>query len=202
MLYLCSATLKRYEAEGRQSTDAPLMHWAIWDAMFKAQNAVEGVISNFPNRALATVLRRIVFPLGRPYVVPSDRLGHDVARLLIESSATRDRLTAGIYLPKTEAEVVGALDLAVEAALAAEPIEARMRDAAKAGRFSMKLNEDRIAAAQAAGVISADEANILRRASRLVNQVVRVDDFAQDLGASEMRLTSGIADADAHRAAA
>ena len=77
-----------------------------------------------------------------------------------------------------------------------------MRDATKAGRFSTKLNEDRIAAAQAAGVISADEVNILRRASRLVDQVIRVDDFAQDLGASEMRLTSGIADADAHRAAA
>ena len=48
-LYLCSATLKRYEDEGRQAADAPLMHWAIWDAMFKAQNAFEGVISNFPN---------------------------------------------------------------------------------------------------------------------------------------------------------
>ncbi|HXX85513.1 MAG TPA: acyl-CoA dehydrogenase [Casimicrobiaceae bacterium] len=202
MLYLCSATLKRYEAEGRQSADAPLMHWAIWDAMFKAQNAVEGVISNFPNRAIATVLRRIVFPLGRPYVVPSDRLGHEVARLLIEPSATRDRLTAGIYLPRTEADVVSGLDLAVEATLAAEPIEARMRDAAKAGRFSAKLNEDRIAAAQAAGVISGDEANILRRARRLVEQVIRVDDFAQDLGASEMRPASAVADAEAHRAAA
>ena len=48
MLYLCSATLKRFEDEGRQAADAPLMHWAIWDAMFKAQNAFEGVISNFP----------------------------------------------------------------------------------------------------------------------------------------------------------
>jgi acyl-CoA dehydrogenase len=39
MLYLCSATLKRFEAEGRKAEDAPLMHWAIWDAMYKAQNA-------------------------------------------------------------------------------------------------------------------------------------------------------------------
>ena len=53
MLYLCSATLKRFELEGRQEADAPLMHWAIWDAMFKAQNAFEGVISNFPNRFIA-----------------------------------------------------------------------------------------------------------------------------------------------------
>ena len=42
----CAATRR----EGRQAADAPLMHWAIWDAMFKAQNAFEGVISNFPNR--------------------------------------------------------------------------------------------------------------------------------------------------------
>ena len=187
MLYLCSATLKRYEAEGRQAADAPLMHWAIWDAMFKAQNALEGVISNFPNRILAAVLRRIVFPLGRPYVVPSDEAGHRVARLLIEPSATRDRLTAGMHLPKTESDVVGAIELALEATLASEPVEARMRDAAKAGRFAATRSEERAAAAHAAGVITADELALLRRAKRLVDQVIRVDDFAQDLGASEMR---------------
>jgi acyl-CoA dehydrogenase len=68
LMYLCSATLKRFEAEGRQAADAPLMHWAIWDAMFQAQNAFEGVISNFPNRFIADLLRRLIFPLGRPYV--------------------------------------------------------------------------------------------------------------------------------------
>ncbi|MCP2936275.1 DUF1974 domain-containing protein, partial [Salmonella enterica subsp. enterica serovar Typhimurium] len=78
LLYLCSATLKRYEAEGRQAADAPLMHWAIWDAMFHAQTAFEGVISNFPNRLIGMLLRRLIFPLGRPYVVPSDRLGGEV----------------------------------------------------------------------------------------------------------------------------
>jgi acyl-CoA dehydrogenase len=187
MLYLCSATLKRYEAEGRQAADAPLMHWAIWDAMFKAQNALEGVISNFPNRMIAAVLRRIVFPLGRPYVVPSDEAGHQVARLLIEPSATRDRLTAGMYLPKTESDVVGAIELAVEATLAAEPIEAKIREAAKSGRFAAAQSEDRAAAAHAAGVITADELALVRRAQRLTDQVIRVDDFAQDLGASEMR---------------
>jgi acyl-CoA dehydrogenase len=187
MLYLCSATLKRYEAEGRQAADAPLMHWAIWDAMFKAQNAFEGVISNFPSRMIAAVLRRIVFPLGRPYVVPSDEAGHQVARLLIEPSATRDRLTAGMYLPRTESDVVGVIELAVEATLAAEPIEAKIRDAAKSGRFTAAQREDRAAAAHAAGVITADELALVRRAQRLTDEVIRVDDFAQDLGASEMR---------------
>jgi acyl-CoA dehydrogenase len=186
-LFLCSCILKRYEDEGAHSTDAPLMHWAIWDAMFKAQNALEGVISNFPNRLIATIMRRTVFPLGRPYVVPSDRLGHDVARLVIEPSATRDRLTAGMYLPKSENDILGAIEAAVEATLAAEPIEARIRETQKAGRLVVKVGEDRPAAALAAGVIDTEELAVVRRAKRLLDQVVRVDDFAQDLGVSELR---------------
>ena len=204
MLYLCSATLKRYEIEGRQAADAPLMNWAIWDAMFKAQNALEGVISNFPNRFISIVLRRLVFPLGRPYVVPSDHLGHEVAQLLIEPSATRDRLTSGMYLPKSETDVIGAIEAAVDATLAAEPIEAKIRDAVKAGRLSAKAGEDRAAAAQVAGVISADELALVRRAKRLADEIVRVDDFAQDLGASEMRPPVAAQDSAviAHKAAA
>src|SRR5436309_6806485 len=100
LMYLCSATLKRYESEGRQADDAPLMHWAIWAAMFSAQTALEGVISNCPNRTIAALMRRVVFPLGRPYVIPSDKLGHEVARLLIEPSATRERLTGGAYVSR------------------------------------------------------------------------------------------------------
>jgi acyl-CoA dehydrogenase len=186
-LFLCSTTLKRYEDEGRQAADAPLMHWAIWDAMFKAQTALEGVISNFPNRLIALVMWRTVFPLGRPYVVPSDKLGHDVARLLIEPSATRDRLTGGMYLPQAEGDAMRTIESALEATLAAEPIEARIREAQKAGRLSIKVGEDRAAAAQAANVITADEFALVRKARRLVDQVIRVDDFAPDLGVSEMR---------------
>jgi acyl-CoA dehydrogenase len=186
MLYLCSATLKRFESEGRQAADAPLMNWAIWDALFKAQNALEGVISNFPNRLIAATLRRLVFPLGRPYVVPSDYLGHQVAQLLIEPSATRDRLTSGIYLSRVETDVIGEIELALEATLAAEPVEAKIRDAVKSARITVKTGDDRAAVAQAAGVISAEELVLAHRARRLADAIIRVDDFAKDLGASDM----------------
>jgi acyl-CoA dehydrogenase len=204
-LFLCSATLKRFEDEGRHPEDAPLMHWAIWDAMFKTQTALEGVISNFPNRLVAMVMRRTVFPLGRPYVIPSDKLGHDVARLLIEPSATRDRLTAGMYLPQAEDDVVRIIESALEATLAAEPIEARIREAQKAGRLRVVVGEDRAAAALAANLITADELTVVRRAKRLVEQVIRVDDFAPDLGWSEARppaVAPASADAIERKAAA
>jgi acyl-CoA dehydrogenase len=190
LMYLCSATLKRYEVEGRQPADAPLMHWAIWDAMFKAQTAFEGVISNFPNRAIAAVMRRIVFPLGRPYVVPSDKLGHEVARLLLEPSATRDRLTAGAYIPETDDNPLTLIERALAATLAAEPVEAKIRAAAREGRLDAKLPAGAgldvlIERAQAAGIITATEAVAVLAARDLTAKVIRVDDFPQDLGVSE-----------------
>jgi acyl-CoA dehydrogenase len=192
LMYLCSATLRRYEAEGRQQADAPLMHWAIWDAMFKAQTALEGVISNFPNRLIAAVMRRIAFPLGRPYVVPSDLLGHEVAKLLLEPSATRDRLTAGMHAPTSGENPVAHIERALTATLVAEPIEAKIRAAVKEGRFDAKLPaggglDVLIAHAQAAGVITAAQGATVLEARDLTAKVIRVDDFAQDLGLSEMQ---------------
>jgi acyl-CoA dehydrogenase len=191
LLYLSSATLKRFHAEGSQQADAPLMHWAIWDAMFKAQNAIEGVISNFPQTAIATLMRRMVFPLGRPYVVPSDALGHEVARLLIEPSATRDRLTAGMYIGSDEDNPVALIERALVATLASEPIEARIKAAAKEGRIDTRLPvgagvDVLVERAQAAGVIDADDAKMVIAARDLTARVIHVDDFPQDFGASEM----------------
>ena len=188
LLYLCSATLWRFEQEGRQAADAPLMHWAIWDAMFKAQNAIEGVISNFPNRAIAAVMRWVVFPLGRPYEVPSDRLGQHVARLLIEPSATRDRLTAGMFIGDPD-EPVGLLERALALTVAAEPIERKVRSAVRSRRIGANPAPGEGAAeialqAVAAGIISEAEAAILASQRDLAARVVRVDDFAQDLGTS------------------
>jgi acyl-CoA dehydrogenase len=149
--------------------------------MFRAQNAFEGVLSNYPSRLAAWILRRIIFPLGRPYVVPSDRLGHEVARLLIEPSATRDRLTAGAYVPRTESDVMGKLEAAMQAAVAAEPIERKVRDAQKAGRIAGKSGVELASAAFTAGVITAAEQAQLQRATVLRDEVIRVDDFPQDL---------------------
>jgi len=185
LMYLSSAALKRFEDEGREAADKPLLDWAIWDAMFRAQNAFEGVISNYPSRIAAWLLRRVIFPIGRPYVVPSDRLGHEVARLVIEPSATRDRLTAGTYVPRSESDVMGKLEAALHATIAAEPIERKLREARKAGRIAGEGAEALARAALESGVIDAPEHAQLVRAAGLRDEIIRVDDFPQDLSLVE-----------------
>jgi acyl-CoA dehydrogenase len=182
-MYLISCTLKRYEDEGRKIEDAPFAHWAIWDSMYKAQQAFDGVIANFPVRFIAAFLHRSIFPWGHPYVVPSDDLGHEVAKSLIQPSATRDRLTAECYLPKTEQEPIGAIELALLATLEAEPIEAKIRAAEKAGRFDnnprANVRDIAIVAAEC-GVITAAEYEVMKRRNALRDIVVHVDDFPFD----------------------
>ncbi|MBS0321366.1 MAG: acyl-CoA dehydrogenase, partial [Proteobacteria bacterium] len=191
LLYIASCTLKRYEMEGRQAADAPLMHWGIWDAMHKAQEALEGVIDNFPNRFISGVVQRVVFPLGRPFEMMSDRLCHEVASVAITPSAARDRLTAGTFIARSETDPGALIERALAATLVAEPIEARIRAAQKAGSLRVAAvpptAEALVDAALAANVISADEAAHLAVHRALVAHVVRVDDFPQDLGTSVLQ---------------
>ncbi|MBP6019693.1 MAG: acyl-CoA dehydrogenase [Burkholderiaceae bacterium] len=183
-MYLISATLKRYEDEGRQSDDAPLAHWAIQDAFYKLQTAYDGVLANFPNRIIAWKLGFLTFPLGRPFAPPSDRLNHQVARLLITPSETRNRLTAGCYAPDDEYDPVGMIEAAMLATLAAEPIERKMRQFEKAGSLANNPTanvRDIAQAVHAAGGITDDEYAIVARRNVLRDRVIAVDNFPFDL---------------------
>jgi acyl-CoA dehydrogenase len=57
MLYLVSATLKHYEDQGRPKEDIPLIRWAVRDALYSAQQAIDQILSNFPVKPVATLLR-------------------------------------------------------------------------------------------------------------------------------------------------
>ncbi len=185
MLYLASATLKRFEDEGRQEADLPLLHWSLQDTLARAAEALHGVLANYPVRLVGAFLRLVTFPLGRHFAPPSDALGHEVARLLIAPSSARDRLCAGMYLPTPESEPLGCLEAALEATIRAEAVEAKIRAAQKAGAIRGRGPEELAEAALAARVIGAEERALLKRAGELRDEVIRVDHFPQDLGLSE-----------------
>jgi acyl-CoA dehydrogenase len=185
LLFLMSACLRRYEAEGQPAADAPLLRAAMWDAMFRTQIAFEGVLANLPNRPLAWLLGRIVFPLGRPYVAAADQVGAEAAATLLEPSATRERLTQPIFVSDDEDDPLTALEAALVASIAAEPIEARVTQAMREGRFDtgslVSGSVDEIwQRALEAGVIDATEHALIERRNRLRDKVIRVDDFPVD----------------------
>ncbi|MGH8735012.1 MAG: DUF1974 domain-containing protein, partial [Burkholderiales bacterium] len=182
MLYLVSATLKRYEDQGRLREDLPLVRWSVRDALYHAQSALDGILSNFPLKPQARLLRWTIFPLGMSFRPPLDSRNKDSARIALEPGAARDRLTAGMYFPKSEADVTGQLEAAFLATIACEPIDEKLRKAVKKGKVSVKPGMDVGLAARDQGLISPDECQQWSRKETLRKQVIKVDDFPQDFG--------------------
>jgi acyl-CoA dehydrogenase len=180
-LYMMSATVKRFHDDGCPEEDVPLLTWAMYDSSFKLQVAMDGVLANFPNRPVAWLMRRFAFPKGLTLTAPHDKWNSRVARLLIEPGAVRDRLTAGIYLPPREDDVIGRLEFAMEAAIKADPIEAKIRAAQKEGRLPQRTLAERRDAAVKSGIITLAEFEHLVRTDRLRREVIMVDDFPNDL---------------------
>ena len=180
MLYLCSATLKRFEDDGRPAEDLPLLNWAIQDALYKIQLAFDGVIKNFPNALVRRLMGMLIFPLGRCFFPPSDHIGHQVATLLMQPGAARDRLTGGIFVPDDEQDAVGALEAALASTLACEPLQDKLQEARKEGKLKALEELLRIAEARDQGIITAEEALQLERDYALRRKVIMVDDFAPE----------------------
>ena len=194
LLYLSSCALKFYDERGQQKDELPLLKWALYDCAFKIQVAMDGILKNFPNRPVAWVMRRLVFPKGMTLIQPSDQLGHEVAKILITPCAARDRLVAGMYLPDDENDIMGQLNAAMNAVVAAEPIEAKVRVAQKAGRISAKQQDEIFEEAKSLSVITDTELALWKRARVLTKEVIRVDDFDKNFGLAVVQPSAKLTD--------
>jgi acyl-CoA dehydrogenase len=185
MLYLVSATLKRYEDQGRIREDLPLIRWAVRDALYHAQHAIDQILSNFPVKPLARFLRWTIFPLGMSFRPPLDSRNHECAKIALEPGAARDRLTAGMYVPKGD-DATGVLEAAFIAAIGCEPIDEKLRKAVKKGKIVPRPGVDLGSLAKENNLITAAEYAQWSRKEALRKSVIGVDDFPQDFGRAEI----------------
>src|SRR6056297_949882 len=176
-LYISSAMLRRFEHEGRPRNDQPILAWAFHDAIYRIQEALKGVIDNYPFAFLRPVLRRIVFPLGANERRPNDRLGHKVAALMLSPSETRNRLTRGVYKTDRPGHVPGNMETLLPDVIAAEPVERKLVKAFKAGRVKGLTYSEQVESGREAGVLSDKEADMLLEVRERVMEIIAVDDF-------------------------
>jgi len=168
-LYMLSGALKRWEDEGRQDDELPLLDWCMQSGFASIEQSFAQIIENFPARPVGWMLRLFVMPWGRRRHGPSDRTVRRCAEILLEPCAARDRLVENVYIGGKD-EAVARLTEAFRKTVATQPIHDRM----KQGRV---CDADK---AQAAGLISASEREKLREADAAVAEVIAVDDFAPE----------------------
>ncbi|MGJ8668058.1 MAG: acyl-CoA dehydrogenase [Oceanococcus sp.] len=181
-LYMASATLKYFHDEGATAEDIPYMQWVMDDALAQIDKAFDEFFSNFPVRPVAALLRFMTFPLGRSFKPVSDHVSSKVAEHMMTPSALRDRLTAQLYLNRSEDDPIGSLEMAFDKLIEVEPVYNRFVKEVAAGATPMKFSlQEQLDSCVAQQLISQQEAEQIADFDRLRLEAILVDAFDHDL---------------------
>ncbi|MEX2164297.1 MAG: acyl-CoA dehydrogenase [Sulfuricaulis sp.] len=176
-MYLASAVVKRFEDDGRPVEDMPVARFACDYCLHEAEKTLVVILKNFPGRFLSWLAGGIVFPAGRLYHVPGDSVDAACAKLLMEPSAARDRLTRGMYVSRTTTDAIGRLEDALGKVIAAETLERRLVKLVDDQPILHGDHEAQVNTALDQKALSMPEAELVRAAYAARRAVIAVDDF-------------------------
>lgn len=174
-MYIASGALRVAEQTGPDDSIERLRDWVVADSLWRAQTALEEVCENMPGRFIGGLLRRLVFPFGRPWSRPSDAADRRLAQLISVPSTGRDRLTAGIYIPVDSSEPLARLEAAFGKVTMTAPLSERIREGGRMDLVRGGPFEDRVQSAVDARVLTPAESEDLLAAERARREVLKVD---------------------------
>lgn len=190
-LYLMSAVLKQFHDQGQDHDDLPIVRYACEYCLYETQERFDEILRNYPNKWLGYALRGLIFPLGKRFSKPKDRLNHRIAQLLMAPSETRLRLASGAFISPVKENLLADIQDALIKTIAADPVEKIIRTAKKEHRIA---GHSLLAQAQAAlekGIITMEQFDLVMQAEAASKKVIAVDDFdTADLALGESHHTS------------
>ncbi|MBT8151183.1 MAG: DUF1974 domain-containing protein, partial [Gammaproteobacteria bacterium] len=176
-LYLGSMVLKHYDNRGCPAEELPLVTWAMDHLLHEYQVAMLEVLQNYPNRALAAVLKRVVFPLGARFEAPSDDNVQQIVKLMTADSLTRQELTSGVFDEPSDLNPLGQVNAVFLESLAVNKLYRKLGSAIKEGRIEKLSGQALIEAGKAADVLSETEYRQLVDFDAKLMNIINVDDF-------------------------
>ncbi len=182
-MYLATATLRRYDAERQNKEDQIFFEWSMQYAFAQIQEAFDAIYREIKVPGLSWLFRGPIAlwsRMNRISSMPSDKLGHKVAQAMQQRSEQRDRLTDGIYLPEDTNEALGRYEHALKLHEEAAPIYKKIYVATKKKELPKTQVRFVIDQALEKGIISEDEAGLVRKAEEARIDMVQVDEFTLD----------------------
>ena len=181
-MYLGSATLRRWDAEGRRKEDLPLVHFCMETAFVNIQRGFDGIFQNFRPAGLTWFFRGVIGTwsmLNRFTAGPNDKLTHRVATLIQTPGEQRSRIcNDGVYVPKdADKDQVARLERALLAVKAAEETTRKVRAAVKSKKLPKIKGPSLYEEALKANVITKAEFDVLAKSEELRWDAIQVDEF-------------------------
>lgn len=178
-LYMASMVLKHYESEGCPEDEYPLVKWSMAHLTSAYQQAMDEILHNYPHRFIAFKLRWQIFPLGQPYRSPQDNLDTEVAQLFTHNTPLRQRYLANVFSENIAANPAGKTNAVFLQQDQLKPIFQKVITAIKHKQIPKAVGAQQIALAQAADVITAEEAKKLSAYDKQLMEVIHVDHFTE-----------------------
>ena len=182
-MYMGTAVLRRYQAEGAKKEDLAFVHYALQHTLIQIQEAFDGIFANLRVPGLTWFFRRVIRSWARINPIEAalpDRIGRKASAALVNPGDARDRLTKGIYYPKSQKEALGRLEYAYKVIRESEPIEKKINQASRKRLIPKDRIYKLIQPALEKGVITAPEAKILYDAALARWDACQVDDFSEE----------------------
>lgn len=179
-MLLATATLKRFEAEGRREEDRPFFEWSMQYAFYRIQTAFDEIYSEIEVPGASWIFRGPVALWSRMNRIgskPSDKLGHQVAHAMQQPGEQRDRLTGGIYLSKSREEAIGKYEYALDMITESFPVYKKLYKATKAKEIRKTHVLQQLDEALEKGVITSEEAEVVRKTEEARFDAILVDEF-------------------------
>ncbi|APA83614.1 acyl-CoA dehydrogenase [Francisella tularensis] len=176
-LYMAVAVLKYYKDTGEPQSDDIYVDWSIQHCLYQAQQAMLDLFRNFPNRIFATKMKLFVFPYGKKFRRPSDKLEAQICNSLVSNSDTRQWMKDKCYIPNDDNDPIGRVENAYLASLTTQPIKKKIIDAIKTAKLPKTSWQNSIDIALENKIITQQEANIAHEMLTKVNNIIQTDEF-------------------------
>ncbi len=176
-LYMACATLKYFKDNGERKSDEIFVKWVLEHCLFSAQTALSEVMDNFGVSYVGCILKALVFPYGKPYKKPSDKLEKLISHNLQSDSDTRLAFKAMCYIPNDYNDLIGRVEIAFQDVLLTNSIKDKIHKAIKDNKLPKGSAHKLASKALELGIINSNELDLLKTAAKHSNDIIQVDEF-------------------------
>jgi acyl-CoA dehydrogenase len=184
-MYLASAVMRRWEADGSKKEDLPVVRFALETAFANIQTAFDGLFYNFKGPGISWIFRGLLGSwsrINRMSSGPSDGMGAQVSQIITTPGPQRDRIIQGVYIPgeHMKHDHLYQLEHALVTVKAAEETDRKVKKAVRAKKLPKIKGAALYDEALKQNVITKQEFDVLALAEKARWEMIQVDEWTLD----------------------
>ncbi len=182
-MYITTATLRRFKADGEKEEDLAFVHYICKYAFVEIQKGFDGIYDNIKVPGLRWLFKGWLGAWSRINAIGSqgtDGMASRMVQRVLSDQALRSRHTEGIYIPQQPTEQLRKLEVAFDVALKADAIEKKIKEAVRTRQLERKPLDENLKIAVSKGIISEVERDLVQLSEKLRWECVQVDDYSEE----------------------